>query len=87
MPPSITGLLDDNALELVAAFLGNLADLPFDGYFVDGVDLALPPPTTVFPATFPVRGTPWHPVLGTPWPQVRGHTWTPVTGRGWRQIR
>ncbi|HSE47190.1 MAG TPA: hypothetical protein VLA89_17860 [Gemmatimonadales bacterium] len=81
--PSVTGVLEDNQIELVAQLLGNLADLPFNAFFVDGVDIAVPEPSTSFPSVFIVTGSPWTPIAGSPWQAIRGHGWRTVGGARW----
>lgn len=85
--PSLTGPLDDNALELVAALIGNLADLPFNAYFIDGIDIGLPSLIVSHPSAFRVLGSPWRPIGGTGWPQVTGASHRAVPGTAWPQIR
>jgi hypothetical protein len=84
--PGITGVLDDNAVELVSQLLGNLADLPFNAFFVDGVDISLPVAVVSRPSAFMVTGTPWPGVLGTTWPQVQGRGWHAIQGSPWRDV-
>jgi hypothetical protein len=78
--PGITGLLDDNALELVSQFLGHVADLPFNAYFVADADIALPEVQVSRPSAAMVTGTRWPAVQSTPWPAVFGRPWTPRGG-------
>ena len=85
--PGLTGPLDDNATELVAVLLGNLADLPFNAYFVDGVDIGLPALVVSYPGAFQVRGTAWPSVPGHAWRPVTGRAWAAVPGTAWRDIR
>jgi hypothetical protein len=82
----VTGVLDDNAVELVSQLLGNLADLPFNAYFVDGVDIALPALVRSFPSAFVIDGTAWPPVPGSAWRDVQGEGWHPVPGSPWRDV-
>lgn len=83
--PSITGTLDDNAIELVSQLLGNLSDLPFDAFFVDGQTLAVAAVT--FTPGLQVQGTTWHPIDAQSWRFIESLGWVQVPGQPWREIR
>lgn len=85
--PSLTGTLDDNAIELLVALLGNLADLPFNGFFVDEAEITLPALVISHPGAFEIRGSGWPAVSGRGWRPVSGRAWAVVPGMAWRDIR
>ena len=86
MPPSLTGTLEDNEIELLSVLLGNLADLPTKGFFIGESSIAVgevepPGPGVLIP------GTPWGAIVASLAPSVQGHPWGPLDARVWPTVR
>jgi hypothetical protein len=85
--PSVVGTLVDNRHDLDSDYGQALADLPFDAYYIAGVDLAVPEAIIARHSAFVVTGTRWALVHGTAWDAVRGRAWSKVLGSAWPIIR
>ena len=79
MPPSLTGTLLDDTLDLNVLAGIDLGDLPFNAYFIEGVEIGIP-------VTHIDPGDPMDWIRGTPWRPIRGRAWPTVHGTEWRRI-